>query len=188
MRRDRQTYLGSTFQVEEDEPEAIPVTKKRRYSPTFLRFTVPGGASSHDEPSSSHCNETAVDQGDSTTAPMVEMARLQARLVERELELWARRARQRHGIELSWDRAVLSLLSSGYNIYYGARSIKHEVERLVVSQLALAHETDLLSAGCAVRLYREGEEGGLRIKIKREGREDFTDLAEPFSNSAPLNV
>ena len=76
-----------TFQVEEDEPEAIPVTKKRRYSPTFLRFTVPGGASSHDEPSSSHCNETAVDQGDSTTAPMVEMARLQARLVERELEL-----------------------------------------------------------------------------------------------------
>ena len=80
MRRDRQTYLGSTFQVEEDEPEAIPVTKKRRYSPAFLRFTVPGGASSHDEPSSSHCNETAVDRGDSTTAPMVEMARLQARL------------------------------------------------------------------------------------------------------------
>ena len=44
-----------------------------------------------------------------------------------------------------------------------------------------------LSAGCAVRLYREGE-SGLRIKIKRADKEDFTDLAEPFSNSAPLNV
>ena len=46
------------FEVEEDEPEAIPETKKRRYSPSFLRLTIPGGASSHDEPSSSHCNES----------------------------------------------------------------------------------------------------------------------------------
>jgi len=112
-------------------------------------------------------------------------------LVERELELWAGRARQRHEVELSWDRSVLSLLAQGYNVYYGARSIKHEVERLVVSQLALAHETEQLETGCAVRLYREGEgegEGRLRIKIRRGDRDDFTDLAEPFSNSAPLNV
>ena len=108
-------------------------------------------------------------------------------LVEKELDLWATRARQRHGIELSWDRSVLNLLSCGYNIYYGARSIKHEVERLVVSQLALAHETEALTAGCDVRLYREGE-SGLRIKIKRADKDDFTDLAEPFSNTAPLNV
>ena len=75
------------FEVEEDEPEAVPETKKRRYSPNFLRLPLPGGASSHDEPSSSHCNESG-DQGDpSTTAPLLEMARLQARLVERELEL-----------------------------------------------------------------------------------------------------
>ena len=107
--------------------------------------------------------------------------------MERELELWAARAKTRHGMELSWDRAVLSLLSEGYNVYYGARSIKHEVERLVVSQLALAHETDQLESGCAVRLYRDGE-GKLRIKIKKGDRDDFTDLAEPFSNSAPLNV
>ena len=108
-------------------------------------------------------------------------------LVERELELWAARARQRHDMELGWDRGVLSLLSEGYNVYYGARSIKHEVERLVVSQLALAHETDQLEPGCAVRLYRDGE-GKLRIKIKKGEKDDFTDLAEPFSNSAPLNV
>ena len=90
-------------------------------------------------------------------------------------------------MELSWDRSVLSLLSGGYNVYYGARSIKHEVERLVVSQLALAHETDQLEQGSAVRLYTEGETK-LRIKIKRGDKDDFTDLAEPFSNSAPLNV
>ena len=96
-------------------------------------------------------------------------------------------ARTKHNIELTWDKSVLSLLAEGYNVYYGARSIKHEVERLVVSQLALAHETDQLEPGCAVRLYRDGE-GKLRIKIKKGEKDDFTDLAEPFSNSAPLNV
>ena len=69
-------------------------------------------------------------------------------LVERELLLWSRRARDKHNIELTWDKSVLSLLSEGYNVYYGARSIKHEVERMVVSQLALAHETDQLSQVC----------------------------------------
>ena len=83
-------------------------------------------------------------------------------LVERELELWSARAKVKHNIELTWDKSVLSLLAEGYNVYYGARqeqedrvdmrptilscrSIKHEVERMVVSQLALAHETDQLS-------------------------------------------
>merc|ERR1712058_51404 len=74
-------------------------------------------------------------------------------LVERELKFWAERAKQKHGIELSWDKSVLSLLADGYNVYYGARSIKHEVERRVVSQLALAHETDQLGSGSLVRLY-----------------------------------
>ena len=83
-------------------------------------------------------------------------------MVERELELWSARAKVKHNIELTWDKSVLSLLAEGYNVYYGARyadtgdtemvnycfdcrSIKHEVERMVVSQLALAHETDQLS-------------------------------------------
>jgi len=115
-------------------------------------------------------------------------------LVEKELVFWADRAKQKHRIELSWDKSVLSLLSEGYNVYYGARSIKHEVERRVVSQLALAHETDQLSGGCVVRLYtstiqQEGnkENNTLRIKIKHGEKDDFTDLAEPFSNTSPLN-
>jgi ATP-dependent Clp protease ATP-binding subunit ClpB len=48
-------------------------------------------------------------------------------LVEKELRFWAERAKKKHKITLSWDRAVASLLADGYNVYYGARSIKHEV-------------------------------------------------------------
>lgn len=43
-------------------------------------------------------------------------------------------------IELKWDREVLSVLADGYDVHYGARSIKYEVERRVVNQLAAAHE------------------------------------------------
>ncbi|XP_037091917.1 caseinolytic peptidase B protein homolog isoform X2 [Pollicipes pollicipes] len=52
-------------------------------------------------------------------------------LVARELQLWADRAKEKHNIELKWDRRVLDVLVDGYNVYYGARSIKHEVERQV---------------------------------------------------------
>merc|ERR1712179_829779 len=105
-------------------------------------------------------------------------------LVEKQLEFWAVRAKQNHSIELSWEKSVLSSLSEGYNVYYGARSIKHEVERRVASQLALAQETDQLSGDCVVRLYtstiqQEGnrENNILRMKIKRGENDDFTDLA-----------
>lgn len=61
-------------------------------------------------------------------------------LVARELKAWAIRAKERHMIELKWDREVLSVLADGYDVHYGARSIKYEVERRVVNQLAAAHE------------------------------------------------
>lgn len=61
-------------------------------------------------------------------------------LVARELKVWATRAKERHMIELKWDREILSVLADGYDVHYGARSIKYEVERRVVNQLAAAHE------------------------------------------------
>lgn len=61
-------------------------------------------------------------------------------LVARELEMWAKRAQERHVIDLKWDREVMSVLADGYDVHYGARSIKYEVERRVVNQLAAAHE------------------------------------------------
>ena len=35
-------------------------------------------------------------------------------------------ALDRHDIHMSWDREVLDVLADGYDVHYGARSIKHE--------------------------------------------------------------
>lgn len=48
---------------------------------------------------------------------------------------------------LEWDRKALDFLVSGYDISYGARSIKYEVERRVVNQIAVAHECNLIEKG-----------------------------------------
>jgi len=112
-------------------------------------------------------------------------------LVERELVFWSQRALSKHDIQLSWDRTVLSLLADGYNVHYGARSIKHEVERRVVSQLALAHETDQIAPSSVVKLTTSGSSDGdlgtLRITVKKREEEEYRDLSEPFSNDSPLN-
>eukprot|EP00069_Balaena_mysticetus_P000649 bmy_03671T0 len=50
-------------------------------------------------------------------------------LVNKELNFWAKRAKQRHNITLLWDREVADVLVDGYNVHYGARSIKHEAEK-----------------------------------------------------------
>ena len=63
------------------------------------------------------------------------------------MQFWSAKAKEKHNVEILWDRQVLHFLSDGYNVYYGARSIKHEVERRVVTQLALAHETGQLTKG-----------------------------------------
>lgn len=36
-------------------------------------------------------------------------------------------AKMQHNITLLWDREVMDVLVDGYNLHYGARSIKHEV-------------------------------------------------------------
>uniref|UniRef100_UPI00398EF9B3 mitochondrial disaggregase isoform X2 n=1 Tax=Pristiophorus japonicus TaxID=55135 RepID=UPI00398EF9B3 len=76
-------------------------------------------------------------------------------LVNKELIFWAKKAKQRHDITLQWDREVMDVLVEGYNLHYGARSIKHEVERRVVNQLAAAYEQELLPHGCTLRIAVE---------------------------------
>lgn len=48
---------------------------------------------------------------------------------------------------LEWDKKALDFLVNGYDISYGARSIKHEVDRRVVNQIAVAHEYNLIGKG-----------------------------------------
>ncbi|CAH3125302.1 unnamed protein product [Pocillopora meandrina] len=73
-------------------------------------------------------------------------------LVTKELDYWSRMALNRHNIHMTWDKEVLNVLAGGYDVRYGARSIKHEVERRVVNQLADAQEQGLISRGCTLHL------------------------------------
>jgi ATP-dependent Clp protease ATP-binding subunit ClpB len=79
-------------------------------------------------------------------------------LVEQELKTWRTRAKERHSIDLSWDKEVVDILADGYNVKYGARSIHHEVERVVVNQLALAYEQQVISHGSHVHLIVNSED------------------------------
>ena len=56
---------------------------------------------------------------------------------------------------LEWDLKALEFLVRGYDINYGARSIKHEVERRVVNQLAVAHEYSLIQNGSHILITAE---------------------------------
>uniref|UniRef100_A0A914UIJ6 Caseinolytic peptidase B protein n=1 Tax=Plectus sambesii TaxID=2011161 RepID=A0A914UIJ6_9BILA len=73
-------------------------------------------------------------------------------LVVCELELWKKRAEKKHHITLSWDPNVVDVLSEGYNVHYGARSIKHEVDKRVVNLLAHAQEHERIKPGSKVTI------------------------------------
>ena len=73
-------------------------------------------------------------------------------ITSRELSRWAEKARSRHGISITWDPEVVDVLADGYNIRYGARSIKYEVERKVVNLIAKANENDDVLDGGRVHI------------------------------------
>ncbi|XP_071989877.1 mitochondrial disaggregase isoform X1 [Engystomops pustulosus] len=125
-----------------------------------------------------------------------------SQLVLKELNAWAKKAKQRHDITLIWDREVMDVLADGYNVHYGARSIKHEVDRRVVNQLAAAYEQDLIPRGCTLRITlddsdkhllrgKEAEEDGggphtktprLRLEIVEQGSKSRRlDIMEPLT-------
>lgn len=83
---------------------------------------------------------------------------------------------------------MLDLLAGGYNLHYGARSIKHEVERRVVNQLAAAYEQELLPKGCTLRLtvqsegQKESSTPSLRLEVVGEDSSSRTlDIRPPLN-------
>ncbi|XP_013411526.1 caseinolytic peptidase B protein homolog [Lingula anatina] len=115
-----------------------------------------------------------------------------SKLVVWELEYWAAKAKKNHDIELSWDRQVVDVLADGYDVHYGARSIKHEVEKRVVSQLALAHERELFHKGAALKLVvnnpkdqlaenteSENTKPSIKLQIRRD-KKNYVDI--PLEN------
>jgi ATP-dependent Clp protease ATP-binding subunit ClpB len=97
-------------------------------------------------------------------------------ITSRELSRWAEKARSRHGITLTWDSDVVDLLAQGYNIRYGARSIKYEVERKVVNMIAKANENDDVLDGGRVHIVVEKsldkKHRACRLSIVERGGDD----------------
>eukprot|EP00736_Rhodelphis_marinus_P012385 Rmarinus@m.3532 len=74
-------------------------------------------------------------------------------LVSIELEQWKKQALERHNITLEWTEDVLVALVADYNVHYGARSIKHAVNKRVINNLAAAHEKGNIKSTSTVHLY-----------------------------------
>lgn len=117
-------------------------------------------------------------------------------LVNKELSFWAKKAKARHNITLLWDKDVLDVLADGYNLHYGARSIKHEVERRVVNQLAAAYEQDLLPRGCTLRITvddsdkhsQKAENRSSSKEAQRKGPTLRLEIVEKDSKSRKLDI
>lgn len=75
-----------------------------------------------------------------------------------------------------------SALADGYDVNYGARSIKYEVERRVVNQIAAAHENGLLGKGCTVLITVNWPEHSdlpqVKLKVRKKGVKDFVDIEQ----------
>ena len=75
--------------------------------------------------------------------------------------LFILQALSRHDIHMTWDREVLDALADGYDVHYGARSIKHEVRLIpcpwvfLVVRLATEDFGKICSIFCASALARE---------------------------------
>lgn len=97
-------------------------------------------------------------------------------------------AKERHKIDITWDRSVESALADGYDVCYGARSIKYEVERRVVNQLAAAHEKGVIGKGSTINITASWPENcdyaEIKIEVKKHGFKDFIDIGSvlPIKN------
>lgn len=74
-------------------------------------------------------------------------------------------------------------MTDGYEVNYGARSIKYEVERRVISQLALAHERGSIAPGSTVQILvvwpkSETERPAIKLRVKAKGRKEFVEIDE----------
>ena len=73
-------------------------------------------------------------------------------IVNMELQKWRGRALARHNLALSWSPELAKSLADGFQESYGFRSLKHEVERRVISVIVEAYERNELKEGQAVKL------------------------------------
>lgn len=102
------------------------------------------------------------------------------------------KAKERYDVDLAWDGQVLDVLCLGYNIAYGARSVKYEVERNVVSLLSNAQQFYGFPRGSSLQLYVDYGDGDsadavsaaarqpqIRLRIKSGDSIEFTEVTSP---------
>jgi ATP-dependent Clp protease ATP-binding subunit ClpB len=99
-------------------------------------------------------------------------------------------AMEKHKIKLVWDHSVLAVLADGYDVHYGARSIKYEVERRVVNQLAAAHERGVIGNGSTVKVVEFPTSGtgigAIKIRVKRKESSEYVDIEEEKDVKSPF--
>ena len=84
--------------------------------------------------------------------------REQEQLVQKELALWAARARKRHGIDLRASSGVVQAAAHEYDMRYGARSIKYAFERMCIGPVAREHEAGVIVPGSSVYIRTAAED------------------------------
>ncbi|CAH8849282.1 unnamed protein product [Trichobilharzia szidati] len=111
-------------------------------------------------------------------------------LVNRSLKSWSEKALKRHSLTITWSREVVDLIVDGYDVYYGARSINYEIERRIISLLALADEQGHLHPGCHVNIsvsHKSVKDEAWSLKKSNNNQDNI----EPTQSSPPrivLNV
>lgn len=70
---------------------------------------------------------------------------------------------------MTFTPALVPKIMQGFDVAFGARSIKTAVNRQVINPLAKAHENDLLFTGCSVDLDVKPD-GKVAFNIKGERR------------------
>ena len=77
-------------------------------------------------------------------------------LVQMELQKWKEKAKNRNGIDLNWNDDVVNTVIKGYDLNYGARSLKFEIDRFCINQIASLWEQGAIVSGSRVTMYMEG--------------------------------
>ncbi|KAF0992088.1 hypothetical protein HZS_4649 [Henneguya salminicola] len=57
-------------------------------------------------------------------------------LVIIELKYWAKRASTINNMKITWTERVVDVMCKGYNIHFGARSLRYEVEKKIIERIA----------------------------------------------------
>lgn len=75
-----------------------------------------------------------------------------ASVVEGELNMWRKRASEKHSIPLTWTSEVVKKLTSSYDKNYGVRSVANEVQHIAVQLLAEAQMRGTLQRNVGAHL------------------------------------